>query len=92
MYLNPGGDQMKKIILSAGVLGVAITLITGMINTTPKNLVGATHYGFPWAWRYVPVVPNPVATYDLTHFLGDIVAWCVVVSIPLLLWWKMKKK
>jgi len=83
---------LKKIALFAAILGLVITLITGFINTTPSGLIGASWYGYPWAWRYVPVVLNPVTNYDVANFIGDFVVWSIVASVPMLLWWKMKKK
>ena len=83
---------MKKILILAVIFGAVITLITGFINTTPSGLIGASWYGYPWAWRYVPVVLKPVTNYDGANFIGDVIVWSVVASVPMLLWWKMKKK
>jgi len=54
-------------------------------------LIGASWYGYPWAWRYVPVVLKPVTNYDIANFIGDFVVWSIIASVPMLLWWKMKK-
>lgn len=82
---------MKKMLIFAIIGGIVITLITGMINTTPAGLLGASWYGWPFAWRIVPVVPDPVASYNIAKFVGDFIIWFVVVFAVLLLWLKIKK-
>jgi hypothetical protein len=84
---------VKKIpiFILAPIGGMIITLLTGLIDTTPQGLVGASHYGYPWAWRHIPVVLNPVTNYDAVNFTADYFFWGIIVAIPLFLWWKMKK-
>ena len=71
--------------------GLVITLITGLINTTPSGLVGATWYGWPFAWRIVPVTATPTANYEISKFIGDLIVWFVVAFVLMFLWKKLKK-
>jgi cytochrome b561 len=82
---------MKKIVVSAVIIGIVITLITGIINTTPSGLVGASWYGWPFAWRIIPVVPNPEASYDIAEFIGDWVVWSIVAFVVMFILCKLKK-
>lgn len=82
---------MKKMLILAVIVGVVITLITGVINTTPSGLVGASWYGWPFAWRIVPVVPDPVASYNAAKFIGDVIVWFIVALVVMFLWKKLKK-
>lgn len=82
---------MKKMLILAVIVGVVITLITGVINTTPSDLVGASWYGWPFVWRIVPVVPDPVASYNIAKFIGDVIVWFIVAFVIMFLWKKLKK-
>lgn len=72
------------------VLGIVLTGLTGLINTTP-NLVGASWYGWPTAWYTVPVVPNPVWNLNYANLVIDIVVWAIVVAIIMFIAMKLKK-
>ncbi|MBU7013574.1 MAG: hypothetical protein HXS52_11350 [Theionarchaea archaeon] len=82
---------MKKVLAASIVIGVIITLVTGVINTTPSGLVGATWYGWPFAWRIVPVVLNPVSNYDIPKLVADLVVWIVVALVLLVIFQKLRK-
>lgn len=83
---------MKKIAIVALIVGLVITLITGLVKTTPQDLVGATWYGWPLAWRIVPVVLQPQASYKIGEFIGDVIIWFIVVFVILFLLKKLRKK
>lgn len=74
---------MKKIIVVAVIIGFVITVITGFINTTPSGLLGASWYGWPLAWRIVPVVQHPESQYNVTKFVADFIIWSVIAGIVL---------
>jgi len=74
----------------AAITGVIITGITAFINTTPEGLMGATWYGFPFAWRIVLVTATPVTHYKVLNFLGDVVFWAIIVILILWLYKKLK--
>lgn len=83
---------MKKLIGLAAIVGLVITLVTGFINTTPSGLLGATWYGWPFAWKIVPVVPNPQASYKAAQFIGDFIVWFVVAFVIMVVVQKLRKK
>jgi hypothetical protein len=82
---------MKKVLAASIIIGVVITAITGLINTTPSGLVGATWYGWPFAWRTVPVIPNPVNNYDIPRLIADFVVWFVVSFVVLTILQRIRK-
>jgi len=75
------------------LIGELVTLVTGVIPTTPQLLVGATWYGVPLAWLYRLVIApeyNPWRM-GLLNFFGDIVIWSIIVGIVLLIVDKVRK-
>lgn len=78
----------KQMSMSSRVLisilgGVLVTLLTGLLPTTPSMLVGATWYGFPLAWLIRMVVApeyNPWRI-EVLNFFADMVIWFVIVAI-----------
>ena len=64
------------------MLGIAIGLLTGMVNTTP-NLVGATWYGWPQPWLFVVVYPGSPAMFSSSNLSADILFWLVISVIVL---------
>jgi len=83
-----------KTLIFAIIGGVAITLLTGLIDHTPAMLVGAVYYGYPFAWlemlvvapQYFPWVVRPL------RLVLDIVVWAIVVWIILFVASKVRKK
>ena len=75
---------MKMIILAVGG-GVAVTLLTGLFDNTPPMWVGATLFGYPFAWLVRMVIApqyNPW-TFNPVELVEDIVMWTVLVWIIL---------
>ncbi len=73
-----------KILISAST-AVAVTLFTGILNSTPYMLTGATWYGYPIAWvRRLVIAPqyNPWR-FDPSGFVIDIAFWFVIAAIIL---------
>ncbi len=83
---------MKRKVVYGVIIGLVITLITGVINTTPYGLVGATWYGFPAAWRIVLVTATPATNYHIVNFILDWIFWIVVALVLLMVLWKKKKE
>lgn len=78
---NPMSMTGRLLISILG--GVLVTLLTGLLPSTPPMLVGATHYGYPLAWLFRLVIApeyNPWRI-DLLNFFADIVIWFVIVAI-----------
>ena len=74
--------------------GIAIMLVTGLIDHTPEMLVGAAYYGYPFAWlerlviapQYFPWVVRPM------RLILDVVVWTFVVWVILYAVSKVRKK
>jgi len=73
----------STLLLASFLCGEIITLLTGLIETTPPMLVGAVHYGYPLAWLFRMVVApqyNPWKV-DFGSFIADTVVWFIIVAI-----------
>jgi len=75
----------KRIVIFSVLGGVLITLLTGLVSSTPPMLVGAMWYGYPLAWLFRLVISPEYFPWrvDVTGLLGDVVAWSVVVGAVL---------
>ena len=79
-----GSVRMIDILLSI-IGGIVITLLTAFIPL--QSLLGATHFGFPLAWRIQLVLApqyNP-SRINITNFIIDIVIWSLIVGIAIFL-------
>lgn len=82
-----------KLLVLAGVVGIAIASLTGFLENTPEMLVGAVWYGYPFAWlvrmivapQYFPWVVRPL------RLIADIVFWAVIVAVILIAYTKARK-
>ena len=83
-----------KTLIFAIIGGVVITLITGLINTTPSMLVGAVWYGLPFPWLIMYVVAPQYFPWHVRplRFVLDIVTWAIVVWVILFVISKLRKK
>ena len=83
-----------KILVSAIVGGLAITLLTGLINSTPPMLVGAVWYGYPLAWLFQMIVA-PIYFPWVINFVNlaiDITFWAIIVGLSLHLFGRVRKR
>ncbi len=74
-----------RIYAESVVSGIAVTILTGLANTTPSGLVGARLYGFPVTWlRYLVIAPqyNPWKI-SAEGFVVDVILWSVVIGLLL---------
>jgi hypothetical protein len=74
-----------KILISVVFGGLAIALLTGLISNTPPMLMGATHYGLPFAWLFRLVIAPEYFPWrvDITRLLVDTAVWAAVVAAVL---------
>ena len=74
-----------KILSSAVVGGVIITLVTGLIINTPPMLVGATHYGYPFAWLIRLIIAPQYFPWrvNVLNLIADIIVWGIIIGIIL---------
>lgn len=80
-----------KTLIASLIIGIVITLVTGLINTTP-NLVGATWYGWPVAWMYHYVTYPPSTAYNYVNLVIDIVVWFIIALVVLSVAMRVMKK
>jgi large-conductance mechanosensitive channel len=82
--------NMKLMVLVSAVAALVITLITGLIDVTPMNLVGARWHGWPFAWFYVIVYPGSPISFNWFNFVADLIIWFVIALIVVLIVSKFK--
>jgi len=73
--------------------GELLTLLTGLVPSTPPGLVGAIHHGYPLPWLFRLVIApqyNPWRI-DLLNFFADIIVWAVIVGIVVFLAARLRK-
>jgi hypothetical protein len=63
--------------------GLVITLLTGLFINMPAKLMGAVHYGYPFAWLTRLVIAPEYFPWrvNILNLIIDIVIWSVVVFI-----------
>ncbi len=83
-----------KLLIFAIVAGVIITLITGLRDSTPPVLVGASWYGYPLSWLYRLLLAPQYFPWrvDALSLSADIIFWTVIVGIVLYILSKVKRR
>ena len=80
--------KMGMTIVAAIIVGVVITLITGLLPSTPSGLVGAVWYGYPLNWINRLIISPTAGNPWVVQWVGlivDIVVWFIVALIVLML-------
>jgi len=82
-----------RILLLAITGGVIVTLLTGLISNTQLLLVGAVHYGYPFAWLTRLVIAPEYFPWRLNvmNLVADVVVWAVIIGIVLSVVTRAKK-
>lgn len=82
-----------KLLIFAGIGGVLVTLLTGLVQNTPEMLVGAAWYGYPLAWLVRRVVASQYFPWVLRplRLIADIAFWAILAAILLFAYTKMRK-
>ena len=65
-------------LIFALLVGLSVTLITGLVDVTPTDLVGATWHGLPLPWFYVIVYPGSPWAVEWINFAGDLALWIAI--------------
>lgn len=75
--------KKEMMIVKSILLGIAITLATGLVNNTPAELVGAMWYGYILPWLVRPVVAPQYATVSIlwTNLIIDVIFWSLVAFV-----------
>lgn len=71
----------SSIVAISIVAGVLVTLATGLLNTTPPRMVGATWYGWPLAWLYVIVYLGSPWFINWLNFAVDLMLWFILALV-----------
>jgi hypothetical protein len=70
--------RIGKLVLTCIGIAIVIAILSGLVNVTPP-IVGATWYGWPFAWRYVIVYPGSPENYNFMNLALDALLWFVPV-------------
>jgi len=83
--------NMRMLVLSI-IGGAVITLLTGLIPNTPM-LLGATHYGYPFAWLFRLILAPEYFPWRINavNFVVDVIVWAFIVGIILFIVKKKRK-
>ena len=76
MILN--SMYIKRVILPACILGVIITLISGLLPNMPTQLLGVGYWGYPLPWIKQVVYPGAPKVI-IWHFL--ILDWIIWMGL-----------
>ncbi len=82
------------ILILSLIGGIVTTAFTGVLLNMPTMLLGAEHFGYPFAWlfrlilapEYFPWRVDPIA------FVADVVIWSVIVGIVLFVLTKIRRR
>lgn len=82
-----------KILTFSIVFGGIITLLTGLMPNTERELIGATHYGYPFAWLIRRILAPQYFPWriNVLNLVANIVIWAAIVCIALLILKKKRK-
>jgi hypothetical protein len=68
-------------LLVSVVVGVAITLISGLIQTPMAHLgVDVVYWGMPLPWT-MRVIPTQFQSIDWLNLIADLAFWVIIASI-----------
>jgi hypothetical protein len=82
-----------RIAVGSVLVGVAVTLLTGLVSNTPPRWVGATLYGYPLPWLTRMIVAPEYYPWrtDTGNFIVDIIIWTFTIGALLLILTRIKK-
>lgn len=76
----------QKIKFGTSIVGgIIITMITGLVSSTPKNLVGAVWYGYPLNWINKLITYPTAWRIQLGGLVIDLIFWFAIVLIALMI-------
>lgn len=80
-------------LVTAVLFGIAITILTGLIYQAPPMLLGASHYGYPFAWltRLIIVPQYFPWRVRIPELIGDIIVWSIIIGLILLVLKRTRK-
>jgi hypothetical protein len=84
-----------KMIIYSILAGLVITILTGLFTNMPSKLLGAVHYGYPFAWliRLVIAPEHFPWRVNMLKLIMNMVIWSIVVFIIIFgIAWARKSK
>jgi hypothetical protein len=69
-----------KLVVYSIIGGLVVTLLTGLFTNMPAALLGAVHYGYPFAWLIRLVIAPEYFPWriNILNLIMDIVIWSIV--------------
>jgi hypothetical protein len=72
---------MKKEVIVSIIIGAIVSLLTGLINTTPSKLVGVGYWGFPIKWVKQIIYPGAPKEILWIHFIENTIIWIAMIFV-----------
>jgi len=79
--------RLGILILVASIsVGAGMAVLTGLIDVTPRRLVGSTWYGYPTPWLYRLIVAPQYYPWRVnwSNLIEDVGIWSVVALLAVL--------
>jgi hypothetical protein len=82
-----------KSLVIAVLFGIAVTILTGLIDLTPPMLLGASHYGYPFSWLTRLIIAPEYFPWRvrIPELIGDIIVWSIIGGVILLVLKRTRK-
>ncbi|MFW9939330.1 MAG: hypothetical protein ACFFD5_16935, partial [Candidatus Thorarchaeota archaeon] len=73
--------KAKIIAIFSIILGIIISLVTGLIPYPTTSIIGVKKWGYPFFWLSKPISPDAVANITWAFLLFDILFWILISCI-----------
>ncbi|MEJ2242069.1 MAG: hypothetical protein P8Y18_08005 [Candidatus Bathyarchaeota archaeon] len=74
-------SQRSNLVLSTIpiICGIIFSMFSGFFeNTTNDGVIGATGYGYPWAWRFNIIYSATKNVYRFDNLAANIIFWIII--------------
>ena len=75
---------MRSLVV-AMVLGVLVSLASGLVENPPDSIIGAKYYGYPLVWRVDMITLTNTITLRFTSLAIDIIVWFAISFVVLII-------
>ena len=79
--------KRSKLVLSiiALICGIIFSMFLGLFeSSTNDGAIGATGFGYPWAWRFSVIYSSTQIIFRLDNLAADVIFWSIICFIVLL--------
>ncbi|MFX1356783.1 MAG: hypothetical protein ACFFA8_05805 [Promethearchaeota archaeon] len=73
--------KAKIIVIVSIILGIIISLITGLIPYPTTSIIGIQKWGYPFYWLSKPIYPDAVVNITWAFLIFDILFWILISLI-----------